>query len=116
MAGRNAAGKVSLAKKIPMRSCTGCGAKKEKRERIRVIRTPEGSIVLDATGHANGRGAYFCRDLSCLEQARKKRALERSLGTQIPGGVYDRLEEELQDLQSPSPEKRDPSLGGTDAG
>lgn len=105
-----------MAKKIPMRSCTGCGAKKEKRELIRVIRTPEGSIVLDATGRANGRGAYLCRDLSCLEKARKKRALERSLGTQIPEEVYERLEEELRDLAPSSPEKSGSSLGGADAG
>ena len=64
-----------MAKKIPMRSCTGCGAKKEKRELIRVIRTPEGSIVLGGSGRANGRGAYLCRTPECLEKARKKRAL-----------------------------------------
>jgi predicted RNA-binding protein YlxR (DUF448 family) len=100
-----------LAKKIPMRSCTGCGAKKEKRELIRVIRTPEGSIVLDGSGRANGRGAYLCRNPECLEKARKKRALEKSLGAQIPEEVYERLSEGLAREQ-----RSGGSLGGDHAG
>lgn len=100
-----------MAKKIPMRSCTGCGAKKEKRELIRVIRTPEGGIVLDGSGRANGRGAYLCRNPECLEKARKKRALEKSLGAQIPEEVYERLSEELAREQ-----RSGGSLGGDHAG
>lgn len=89
-----------------MRSCTGCGAKKEKTELVRVIRTPEGEIRLDITGRANGRGAYLCKDPACLAKARKKRALERSLGGNIPDEVYGMLEEELKKC----------SPGGGDAG
>ena len=52
-----------MNKKIPMRQCVGCGEMKNKREMMRVLKTPEGPIVLDATGRKNGRGAYLCKSL-----------------------------------------------------
>ena len=82
-------------KKLPMRKCAGCGEHFAKGELIRVLRTPEGAIVLDATGRANGRGAYLCRKAECLRKARKARRLETSLDCRIPDEVYQRLEEEL---------------------
>ena len=81
-----------MPKKVPMRSCIGCMEKKEKRDLVRVIRTPEGEIRLDPTGRANGRGAYLCRNPQCLEKARKKGALSRALQCEIPSSVYDELE------------------------
>lgn len=82
-------------RKIPMRQCTGCGERKEKRELIRIIKTPEEEILVDLTGKKNGRGAYICNSTDCLKLARKRKALERSLNIAIPGEVYEKLEKEM---------------------
>ena len=82
-------------KKIPERRCTGCGEHFPKSTLIRVLRTPEGEMVLDTTGKRSGRGAYICKNSSCLKKARKARRLESSLECNIPDEVYDKLEEEL---------------------
>ena len=82
-------------RKVPMRRCTGCGEHFPKKELIRVLRTPEGEILLDESGKKSGRGAYICKSAVCLKKARKARRLESSLECSIPDGVYDRLEEEL---------------------
>lgn len=82
-------------KKIPMRMCVGCAEMKLKNELIRVIKTPENEIVLDATGRKNGRGAYICSNMECLKKARKSKGLERSLKVAIPTKVYDNLEKEM---------------------
>lgn len=84
-----------IKKKIPMRQCTGCGEMKNKKDLIRVIKTPESEIVIDFTGKKNGRGAYLCNSLECLKKARKTKAIERSLKTTIPDEIYDQLEKEL---------------------
>ncbi len=84
-----------MQKKIPMRKCVGCGEMKEKKEMIRVLKTPEDEIVLDTTGRANGRGAYICNSADCLAKAIKNKGLERSLKSQIPEDVSARLKEEL---------------------
>ena len=83
------------AKKQPTRRCTGCGEHFPKKELIRVLRTPEGEILLDESGKKSGRGAYICKSAACLKKARKQRRLESSLECSIPEEVYDRLEEEL---------------------
>ena len=83
-------------KKRPQRKCIGCGEMKDKRELVRIVRSPEGEVSLDLTGRKNGRGAYVCRDLTCLQKARKARRAERSLSCDIPEEVYDRMEEELR--------------------
>ena len=72
-----------VAKKVPMRQCTGCREMKSKRDMIRVIKTAENEICIDATGRKNGRGAYICPNMVCLKQAMKNRGLERSLKTAI---------------------------------
>lgn len=87
-----------VSKKIPMRQCVGCGEMKSKKEMIRVIKTPEEEIVLDATGKKNGRGAYLCRSGACFAKARKTKAMERSLKVSIPETVYEALEKELEQL------------------
>ena len=83
-----------MQKKIPMRKCVGCGEMKEKKELIRVIKTPEDEILLDKTGRANGRGAYICNNVSCLSKAIKNRGLEKSLKAQIPEDVLHNMEKE----------------------
>ena len=82
-------------KKIPMRQCVGCGEMKAKKELVRVIRTPEGEVILDATGRKNGRGAYVCPNMECLNTAIKRKGLERSLKIAIPQEVYEVLKEEM---------------------
>ncbi|MCD7955816.1 MAG: YlxR family protein [Lachnospiraceae bacterium] len=69
---------------------------KNKKEMLRVLRTPEGEIVLDETGRKNGRGAYICRSLECLEKARKNKGLERSLKVKIPEETYESLKKEIE--------------------
>ena len=68
---------------------------KNKKEMLRVLRTAEEGIVLDATGKKNGRGAYLCRNPQCLEKAIRNKGLERSLKVKIPQEVYDTLKKEL---------------------
>jgi predicted RNA-binding protein YlxR (DUF448 family) len=84
-----------MQKKIPMRKCVGCGEMKEKKDMIRVIKTPEDEIILDTTGRANGRGAYLCNNPECLSKAIKNRGLERSLKASIPEEISQRLKKEL---------------------
>ena len=85
-----------MQKKIPQRQCMGCRERKEKRQMIRVVRTPEGSVNLDFGGKMNGRGAYICPDPECLKKALRSKALDRSLEVTIPEEVYDRLEREIE--------------------
>ena len=80
-----------MAKKIPMRMCVSCREMQPKKELVRVVRTPEGAVVLDTTGRANGRGAYLCKKSACLEKAIKSRALERARETKIEPETYDTL-------------------------
>ena len=72
-------------KKIPQRQCIGCGEMKGKKEMIRVIKTAEGEILLDATGRKNGRGAYLCPSEECLKKAIKNKGLERSFKMAVLG-------------------------------
>ena len=72
---------------------------KNKREMIRVIKTSENEIILDATGKKNGRGAYLCADSECLKKAGKSKGLERSLKTAIPKEIYEQLEEEMEAIE-----------------
>ena len=85
-----------MQKKIPQRQCMGCRERKEKRQMIRVVRTPEGAVNLDFSGKMNGRGAYICPDPDCLKKALRSKALDRSLEVTIPEEVYARLEKEME--------------------
>ena len=94
-----------MPKKIPMRQCTGCREHKPKRELLRVVRSPEGELSLDARGKKPGRGAYLCAQEECLKKARKSRALERALDCAIPEEVYQALEAQMEtarkDMEKP---------------
>ena len=85
-------------KKIPLRQCIGCGEMKSKKEMIRVIKTAEDQILLDATGRKNGRGAYLCPSMECFKKAAKGRGLERSFKMAIPREVYETLEKEMEEI------------------
>ena len=85
-------------KKIPLRQCIGCGEMKSKKEMIRVIKTAEDQILLDATGRKNGRGAYLCPSMECFKKAVKGRGLGRSFKMAIPREVYETLEKEMEEI------------------
>lgn len=89
---------AATVKKIPQRQCNGCGEMKNKKELIRVIKTNEGEISIDATGKKNGRGAYICPSLDCFKKAVKNKGLERSLKAAVPEEIYKQLEEEMINL------------------
>jgi len=90
---------MSAEKKQPLRKCVGCGNSKDKKDLIRILKTPEGQIILDATGRQNGRGAYICKDLECLKKAIKNKGLERSFKQSIEKEVYDALKKEFESLE-----------------
>ena len=89
-----------MNKKIPMRQCVGCREMKPKRELIRVIRTSEDAIQIDATGKKNGRGAYICPKRECLDLAVKSKGLERSLKIAIPKEIYTDFEKEMGNFET----------------
>lgn len=90
---------MSTAKKIPLRQCIGCGGSKNKKEMIRVLKTPEEEFTVDATGRKNGRGAYLCRSMECFEKAVRGKGLERSFKMAIPKEVYETLKKEMEELE-----------------
>lgn len=85
-----------MPKKNPMRQCVGCREMKEKRELIRVVKSPAGEVSLDFKGKKPGRGAYLCANPECLKRARKSRALERAFSLPLPPEVYAALEEQME--------------------
>lgn len=78
-------------KKIPSRTCIGCGTQKNKTELIRIVKTQSGEIKLDKTGKLPGRGAYICDKSECLELAIRSRKLEKTFETKIEESVYESL-------------------------
>ena len=89
---------MALTRKQPQRTCIGCGQIRDKRELVRIVRTPEGAFAVDATGRMNGRGAYLCPTPGCMELAWKTKGLDRSFGMSVPKAVYESLREELNAL------------------
>ena len=85
-------------RKIPMRMCVGCREMKEKRELIRIVRTPEGETLIDPTGKKSGRGAYVCRSPECLKRAIKQKQLERQLQVSLTDEVNEALMAEINRL------------------
>ena len=82
-------------KKVPLRRCLGCFESKPKSELYRVVRKTDGEICIDKTGKINGRGAYICHNIECLEKAIKGKKLEREFDTTISTEIYDCLRREL---------------------
>lgn len=79
------------SKKIPQRMCVGCQEMKNKKELLRVLRTPEGQIILDLTGKKAGRGAYICNSEACFTRAYKEKKLERALKQALPPETYEEI-------------------------
>jgi predicted RNA-binding protein YlxR (DUF448 family) len=86
------------ARKAPIRTCIGCGASSDKREFVRVVRTPSGDVVVDPSGKSNGRGAYVCADLECFETAVRKRRFSSALRVNMNEDDTDRLREAFERL------------------
>lgn len=80
-------------KKIPMRECIVTKERLPKKELIRVVRTPDGEVIVDTTGKANGRGAYLKIDKEVFAKAKKTKVLNRILNVEVPDEVFDKLNE-----------------------
>ena len=85
-------------KKIPMRMCVGCREMKPKKELMRVVRGPDGTVSLDPSGKKPGRGAYVCRSGDCLSRAIRQKQLERQLETSLAEEVAEALRAEMEKL------------------
>ncbi|MGI6146172.1 MAG: YlxR family protein [Firmicutes bacterium] len=84
-------------RKVPQRTCVGCGTVGDKRQFMRVVRTPDGQVVLDATGKKSGRGAYVCKSSECLARAIKGGRLARALEVEVPESIIKDLEAALSE-------------------
>jgi predicted RNA-binding protein YlxR (DUF448 family) len=80
------------AHRFPTRTCVACRTERQKRDFVRVVRGPDGTVSIDPTGRANGRGAYLCADGSCWPDALKKKSIERALSVNMPPEVRVQLE------------------------
>ena len=78
-------------RKIPQRKCIVCGENKDKHELIRIVKNKEEGIILDPTGKKNGRGAYICKNETCINEAKKKRKLEKVSKTEISDDLYEEI-------------------------
>lgn len=82
-------------KKIPMRTCVVTREKLEKKDLLRVVRTPNGEVIIDDTLKANGRGAYLKKDISVIDSASKSKILDKHLEVNVPQNIYEQLKERV---------------------
>ena len=75
-------------KKQPQRTCMGCNQKKDKKELIRIVKNKNNEISVDRTGKKEGRGAYICDDVNCLDKLIKSKRLERVFEMSISDEIY----------------------------
>lgn len=80
---------------MPERTCIGCNQVKLKKDLIRIVKNKESQIFVDKTGKANGRGAYICNNIECLENLIKTKRLERIFETKIDEKIYEGLRGEM---------------------
>ncbi len=92
---------MGRVRKIPQRICVGCQQNKNKKELIRIVRTPDLQVKIDATGKLSGRGAYLCRDLGCLGLALTGKKLQRALHVDLPPEIVEGLKAQLA-VESPA--------------
>lgn len=78
-------------KKIPMRSCVITKEKLPKQELIRIVKTPEGKVLIDKLGKLNGRGAYLKNDIEIFNKAKKTKILDKILEVEVPDEIYEQL-------------------------
>ena len=89
---------MNKPRKIPQRMCVGCREMRNKRELIRIVRTPQENIEMDTTGKKAGRGAYICPDLTCFGEAVKGKRLQKALNQEIPADVLEIIKTQIADL------------------
>jgi len=89
---------MNKPRRIPQRMCVGCREMKGKRELIRIVRTPEGEIVIDPGGKRAGRGAYICPAVDCLTQAIKGHRLQKALENDIPSEIVEKIRQQITDM------------------
>lgn len=82
----------------PLRKCIGCNETKPKKELIRIVKTSKEEIIPDATGRANGRGAYLCNNPDCLKKAIKNKGLNRAFKMNVDSDILTKLGEEMSSL------------------
>ena len=87
---------TKVKKVIAQRTCVGCRRVQDKQEMLRVVRTPTGTVEVDLTGKAEGRGAYLCKKPECLKVALKRRQFDRVFKTKVPTDIYDIITEEIE--------------------
>ncbi len=87
---------MKKTKKIPLRKCLGCAVQFPKKELIRVVKNKEGSVFVDKTGRANGRGAYLCHNAECLKKALKRKAIQRALDIALSPQIEAELEASIE--------------------
>lgn len=87
---------MAKARKIPLRMCAGCRQMRNKRELIRIVRTPEGKVEVDLTGKKAGRGTYICPLIDCLDQAVKGKRLQKALEHDVPAEVIEILKQQVE--------------------
>lgn len=78
-------------KRQPQRTCMGCNEKKDKKDLIRIVKNKEGEVSIDKTGKQEGRGAYICDKIECLDKVIKSKRLERVLEIKISQEIYENL-------------------------
>lgn len=78
-------------KKVPLRKCVVCNERKPKKELIRIVKANDKDVAIDLIGKANGRGAYICLNIECINEAEKSKKLSRSLETEVPNVIYEEL-------------------------
>ena len=88
-----------VEKKIPMRKCLGCMQSFPKNQLIRVVRTPENQVLIDLNGKKSGRGAYLCKDKTCLKKAIKAKRIQNNLEVQISEELIEALTKELDGIE-----------------
>ncbi|WP_214826728.1 RNase P modulator RnpM [Exiguobacterium algae] len=87
-------------KKLPLRKCVVTQEMLPKKELIRVVRTPEGEVVIDLTGKMNGRGAYLSKDIDVIRLAEKKRTLDHQLKVKTSDDLYEQLKQAVTGAES----------------
>lgn len=78
-------------KKVPVRMCVACREGKPKKELIRIVKNKDGQVSLDLTGKAQGRGAYICPTVECLERAYKSKAMNRALECTMDEAMFSEM-------------------------
>ncbi|HOB11786.1 MAG TPA: YlxR family protein [Syntrophomonadaceae bacterium] len=89
---------MNRPRKIPQRMCVGCREMRNKRELIRIVRTPQETVEMDTTGKKAGRGAYICPNTVCFSEAIKGKRLQKALNKEIPDDVLERIKMQIDDM------------------